>query len=52
MAASTGPRRWPLSPTRASGEPMRHRYNPGGNRRVNAILYRMALTAAELRAAR
>jgi transposase len=21
-----------------------HRYNPGGNRRINAILYRMALT--------
>ena len=26
------------------GEPMRHRYNPGGNRRVNAILHRMAVT--------
>jgi len=26
------------------GEPHRHRYNPGGNRRVNAVLYRMALT--------
>ena len=26
------------------GEPVRHRYNPGGNRRVNAILHRMAVT--------
>jgi transposase len=26
------------------GEPVRHRYNPAGNRRVNAILYRMAVT--------
>jgi transposase len=26
------------------GEPVRHRFNPGGNRRVNAILYRMAVT--------
>ena len=26
------------------GEPVRHRYNPGGNRRINAILYRMAIT--------
>ena len=26
------------------GEPIRHRYNPGGNRRVNAILHRMAVT--------
>jgi transposase len=26
------------------GEPVRHRFNPGGNRRVNAILYRMAIT--------
>jgi transposase len=30
------------------GEPVRHRYNPGGNRRVNAILYRMALTQLRL----
>jgi hypothetical protein len=26
------------------GEPVRHRYNPGGNRRINAILHRMAIT--------
>jgi len=26
------------------GEPVRHRYNPGGNRRLNAILHRMAVT--------
>jgi transposase len=26
------------------GEPVRHRYNPGGNRRVNAILHRMTVT--------
>jgi transposase len=26
------------------GEPVRHRYNPAGNRRVNAILHRMAVT--------
>jgi len=26
------------------GEPVRHRYNPGGNRRINAILHRMAVT--------
>jgi hypothetical protein len=26
------------------GEPVRHRYNPGVNRRVNAILHRMAVT--------
>ena len=25
---------------------MRHRLNPGGNRRLNAILYRIALTQA------
>jgi transposase len=25
-------------------EPVRHRYNPGGNRRVNAVLHRMAVT--------
>jgi len=28
----------------STGEPVRHRYNPGGNRRINAILYRMAVT--------
>jgi hypothetical protein len=26
------------------GEPVRHRYNPGGNRCVNAVLHRMAIT--------
>jgi transposase len=30
--------------TEGAGEPVRHRYNPGGNRRINAILYRMAVT--------
>ena len=30
------------------GEPARHRYNPGGNRRVNAILHRMAVTQLRL----
>lgn len=46
----------PLAASTAEGpgEPVRHRYNPGGNRRVNAILYRMALTQlrAEPRAKR
>jgi hypothetical protein len=32
------------STAEGAGEPVRHRYNPGGNRRVNAILYRMAIT--------
>jgi transposase len=35
LAASTG---------EGPGEPIRHRHNPGGNRRVNAILHRMAVT--------
>jgi len=36
----------PLAASTAEGpgEPVRHRYNPGGNRRINAILYRMAIT--------
>ena len=36
----------PLAASTAEGPggPVRHRYNPGGNRRVNAILYRMAIT--------
>ena len=36
----------PLAASTAEGpgEPIRHRYNPGGNRRVNAILHRMAVT--------
>ena len=36
----------PLAASTAEGpgEPIRYRYNPGGNRRVNAILHRMAVT--------
>jgi transposase len=36
----------PLAASTAEGpgEPVRHRYNPGGNRRVNAVLHRMAIT--------
>jgi transposase len=36
----------PLAASTAEGpgEPIRHRYNPGGNRRVNAVLYRMTIT--------
>jgi hypothetical protein len=34
----------PASTAEGPGEPIRHRYNPGGNRRVNAILHRMAVT--------
>jgi transposase len=36
----------PLAASTAEGpgEPVRHRFNPGGNRRVNAVLYRMAIT--------
>jgi transposase len=36
----------PLAASTAEGpdEPVRHRYNPGGNRRVNAILHIMAVT--------
>jgi transposase len=34
----------PASTAEGPGEPVRHRYNPGGNRRINAILYRMAVT--------
>jgi transposase len=26
------------------GEPARHRYNPGGNRRINRVLHLMAIT--------
>ena len=35
LAASTG---------EGPGDPVRHRYNPGGNRRINAVLHRMAVT--------
>jgi transposase len=38
----TGP--LPASTAEGPGEPVRHRYNPGGNRRINAILHRMAVT--------
>jgi hypothetical protein len=36
----------PLAASTAEGpgEPVRHRYNPGGNRRVNAVLHIMAVT--------
>jgi transposase len=34
----------PASTAEGPGEPVRHRYNPGGNRRVNAILRRLAVT--------
>ena len=46
----------PLAASTAEGpgEPIRHRYNPGGNRQVNAVLHRMAITqlAREPRAQR
>jgi hypothetical protein len=34
----------PASTAEGPGEPVRHRYNPGGNRRVNAVLHRMGVT--------
>ena len=34
----------PASTAEGLGEPVRHRFNPGGNRRVNAVLHRMAVT--------
>ena len=34
----------PASTAEGPDETIRHRYNPGGNRRINAILYRMAIT--------
>lgn len=34
----------PASTAEGPGEPVRHRWNPGGNRRVNAVLHRMAVT--------
>ena len=42
----------PASTAEGPGEPVRHRYNPGGNRRVNAILHRMAITQLRSRTAR
>jgi transposase len=34
----------PASTAEGPGEPIRYRYNPGGNRRVNAVLHLMAIT--------
>jgi transposase len=34
----------PASTAEGPGEPVRHRYNPGGNRRINAVLHRIAIT--------
>lgn len=34
----------PASTAEGPGEPIRHRWNPGGNRQVNAVLHRMAVT--------
>lgn len=34
----------PASTAEGPGQPVRHRYNPGGNRRINAVLHRMAVT--------
>ena len=34
----------PASTAEGPGGPVRHRWNPGGNRRVNAVLHRMAVT--------
>jgi transposase len=34
----------PASTGEGPDEPVRHRYNPGGNRRINAVLHRMAVT--------
>ena len=34
----------PASTAEGPGEPVRHRYNPGGNRRINRILHLMAIT--------
>ena len=34
----------PASTAEGPGEPVRHRYNPGGNRRINRILHMMAVT--------
>jgi transposase len=44
----------PASTAEGPGEPVGHRYTPGGNRRVNAVLHRMAITplAREPRAQR
>jgi transposase len=34
----------PCSSDEGSGQPVRHRFNPGGDRRVNAVLHHMAIT--------
>jgi transposase len=34
----------PASTAEGPGEPVRHRYNPGGNRRINRILHMTAVT--------
>lgn len=34
----------PCSSGEGAGQPVRHRFNPGGNRRVNAVLHHMAVT--------
>jgi transposase len=34
----------PMSSAEGDDEPKRHRLNPGGNRRINAVLHRMAVT--------
>ena len=34
----------PASSAEGDGQPVRHRLNRGGNRRVNAVLHRMAVT--------
>ena len=34
----------PASTAEGPGEPVRHRYNPGGNHRINRILHMMAIT--------
>jgi hypothetical protein len=38
----------PASTAEGPGEPIRHRFNPGGNRRINAVLHRMAVTQLRL----
>jgi transposase len=44
FARLTGAVPLPASTAEGPGEPVRHRYDPGGNRRINAVLYRMAIT--------
>jgi transposase len=34
----------PSSSGEGGGQPVRHRFNPGGNRRVNAVVHHMAIT--------